>query len=155
MTLESTAAGLDDVDRSIIEELQVDGRMPYTELSKRVGLSQAATRQRVNRLIDRGAMQVVAVTDPATLGFDYPAMVGIAVDGDVVAVADALSSIEEVSYLVIAAGRFDILAEIVCTDADHLLRFVNDRVRALSGVRDVELFNYLRLVKQTYTWGAR
>ena len=155
MTLESTAAGLDDVDRGIIEELQVDGRMPYTELSKRVGLSQAATRQRVNRLIDRGAMQVVAVTDPATLGFDYPAMVGIAVDGDVVAVADALSSIEEVSYLVIAAGRFDILAEIVCTDADHLLRFVNDRIRALSGVRDVELFNYLRLVKQTYTWGAR
>ena len=155
MTLESTAAGLDDVDRGIIEELQVDGRMPYTELSKRVGLSQAATRQRVNRLIDRGAMQVVAVTDPATLGFDYPAMVGIAVDGDVVAVADALSSIEEVSYLVIAAGRFDILAEIVCTDADHLLRFVNDRIRALGGVRDVELFNYLRLVKQTYTWGAR
>ena len=155
MTLESTAAGLDDVDRGIIEELQVDGRMPYTELSKRVGLSQAATRQRVNRLIDRGAMQVVAVTDPATLGFDYPAMVGIAVDGDVVAVADALSSIEEVSYLVIAAGRFDILAEIVCTDADHLLRFVNDRIRALDGVRDVELFNYLRLVKQTYTWGAR
>ena len=155
MTLESTAAGLDDVDRGIIEELQVDGRMPYTELSKRVGLSQAATRQRVNRLIERGAMQVVAVTDPATLGFDYPAMVGIAVDGDVVAVADALSSIEEVSYLVIAAGRFDILAEIVCTDADHLLRFVNDRIRALSGVRDVELFNYLRLVKQTYTWGAR
>jgi len=155
MTLEGTTAGLDDVDRSIIEELQIDGRMPYTELSKRVGLSQAATRQRVNRLIDRGAMQVVAVTDPATLGFDYPAMVGIAVDGDVVAVADALSSIEEVSYLVIAAGRFDILAEIVCTDADHLLRFVNDRIRALSGVRDVELFNYLRLVKQTYTWGAR
>jgi Lrp/AsnC family transcriptional regulator for asnA, asnC and gidA len=155
MTLSSTAVSLDDVDRSIIEELQVDGRMPYTELSKRVGLSQAATRQRVNRLIDRGAMQVVAVTDPATLGFDYPAMVGVAVDGDVIAVADALSAIEEVSYLVIAAGRFDILAEIVCADADHLLRFVNDEIRALRGVRDVELFNYLRLVKQTYTWGAR
>jgi len=155
MTLNGTAVSLDDVDRSIIEELQVDGRMPYTELSKRVGLSQAATRQRVNRLIDRGAMQVVAVTDPATLGFDYPAMVGVAVDGDVIAVADALSAIEEVSYLVIAAGRFDILAEIVCADADHLLRFVNDEIRALHGVRDVELFNYLRLVKQTYTWGAR
>lgn len=155
MTINGTAVSLDDVDRSIIEELQVDGRMPYTELSKRVGLSQAATRQRVNRLIDRGAMQVVAVTDPATLGFDYPAMVGVAVDGDVIAVADALSAIEEVSYLVIAAGRFDILAEIVCADADHLLRFVNDEIRALHGVRDVELFNYLRLVKQTYTWGAR
>ncbi len=150
-----TNVTLDGVDRAIVQELQIDGRMPYTELSRRVGLSQAATRQRVNRLIDRGAMQVVAVTDPSTLGFDYPAMVGIAVDGDVIQVADALAEIEEVSYLVIAAGRFDILAEIVCSDADHLLRFVNDDIRPLQGVRDVELFNYLRLVKQTYTWGAR
>jgi Lrp/AsnC family transcriptional regulator for asnA, asnC and gidA len=147
-------ADLDRVDKAIIHELQLDGRMPYTELSRRVGLSQPATRQRVNRLIDRGSMQVVAVTDPSTLGFDYPAMVGIDVDGDLVEIADRLAQLEEVSYLVITAGRYDILAEVICSDADHLLRFVNEQIRPLAGVSSVELFNYLRLVKQTYTWGA-
>lgn len=146
---------LDRVDKAIIHELQLDGRMPYTELSRRVGLSQPATRQRVNRLIDRGSMQVVAVTDPSTLGFDYPAMVGVDVDGDIVEIADRLAQLEEVSYLIITAGRYDILAEVVCTDADHLLRFVNEQIRPLAGVSSVELFNYLRLVKQTYTWGTR
>jgi len=146
---------LDCVDKAIIHELQLDGRMPYTELSRRVGLSQPATRQRVNRLIERGSMQVVAVTDPSTLGFDYPAMVGIGVDGDIVAIADSLAELEEVSYLVITAGRYDILAEVVCSDSDHLLVFVNDQIRPLAGVCNVELFNYLRLVKQTYTWGAQ
>lgn len=146
---------LDRVDKAIIQELQLDGRMPYTELSRRVGLSQPATRQRVNRLIDRGSMQVVAVTDPSTLGFDYPAMVGVDVDGDIVEIADRLAQLEEVSYLIITAGRYDILAEVVCSDADHLLRFVNEQIRPLAGVSSVELFNYLRLVKQTYTWGTR
>jgi Lrp/AsnC family transcriptional regulator for asnA, asnC and gidA len=146
---------LDYVDKAIIHELQLDGRMPYTELSRRVGLSQPATRQRVNRLIDRGSMQVVAVTDPSTLGFDYPAMVGVDVDGDIVEIADRLAQLEEVSYLIITAGRYDILAEVVCSDADHLLCFVNEQIRSLAGVSSVELFNYLRLVKQTYTWGAR
>jgi Lrp/AsnC family transcriptional regulator for asnA, asnC and gidA len=146
---------LDYVDKAIIHELQLDGRMPYTELSRRVGLSQPATRQRVNRLIERGSMQVVAVTDPSTLGFDYPAMVGVDVDGDIVEIADRLAQLEEVSYLIITAGRYDILAEVVCSDADHLLRFVNEQIRSLAGVSSVELFNYLRLVKQTYTWGAR
>jgi Lrp/AsnC family transcriptional regulator for asnA, asnC and gidA len=148
-------AELDYVDKAIIHELQLDGRMPYTELSRRVGLSQPATRQRVNRLIERGSMQVVAVTDPSTLGFDYPAMVGVDVDGDIVEIADRLAQLEEVSYLIITAGRYDILAEVVCSDADHLLRFVNEQMRPLAGVSSVELFNYLRLVKQTYTWGAR
>ena len=146
---------LDRVDKAIIQELQLDGRMPYTELARRVGLSQPATRQRVNRLIDRGSMQVVAVTDPSTLGFDYPAMVGVDVDGDIVEIADRLAQLEEVSYLIITAGRYDILAEVVCSDADHLLRFVNEQIRPLAGVSSVELFNYLRLVKQTYTWGTR
>ena len=146
---------LDRVDKAIIHELQLDGRMPYTELSRRVGLSQPATRQRVNRLIDRGSMQVVAVTDPSTLGFDYPAMVGVDVDGDIVEIADRLAQLEEISYLIITAGRYDILAEVVGSDAEHLLRFVNDQIRPLAGVSSVELFNYLRLVKQTYTWGTR
>ena len=146
---------LDRVDKEIIHELQRDGRMPYSELSRRVGLSQPATRQRVKRLVDSESMQVVAVTDPSALGFDYPAMAGIDVDGDIVSIADQLAQHEEVAYLVVTAGRYDILAEVVCTDADHLLGFVNDQIRQLSGVRNVELLNYLRLVKQTYTWGAR
>lgn len=146
---------LDETDRAIINELQLDGRTPYSQLAPKVGLSEAATRQRVNRLVERGAMQVVAVTDPTTLGFDYSAMCGMNVAGDVTAVAAALSKFEEVSYLVITAGRYDILFELVCRDADHVLAVLNDDVRPLDGVISTEVFSYLRLVKQSYSWGVR
>jgi Lrp/AsnC family transcriptional regulator for asnA, asnC and gidA len=146
---------LDDIDRSIIEELQVDGRLPFAKLAPRVGLSQAATRQRVNRLIGAGAMQVVAVTDPSILGFDFEAMVMVTVDGDVTVVADSVAELEEIVYVVITAGRFDILIEVVCRDADHLLTLLNERIRPIPGVRTTEILSYLRLAKQSYSWGAR
>jgi len=145
---------IDETDKAIIRELQLDGRMPYSKLGPAVGLSQAAARQRVQRLIDSGVMQVVAVTDPATLGFAVQALVGIEVTGNVRAVAASLTELDEAEYVVITAGRYDIFAEVVCLDMAHLLELVNDRIRVLDGVRGTQIFSYLHLVKQTYSWGA-
>lgn len=155
MTEHTRASDLDETDKAIIRELQLDGRTPYSRLGPAVGLSQAAVRQRVQRLVDRGAMQVVAVTDPSTMGFAVQALVGIEVSGDVRSVADALTELDEAEYVVITAGRYDIFAEVVCVDQGHLLELVNDRIRALAGVQGTEIFSYLHLVKQTYSWGAR
>jgi Lrp/AsnC family transcriptional regulator for asnA, asnC and gidA len=148
-------ADLDHTDKAIIRALQLDGRAPYSKLGPAVGLSQAAVRQRVQRLIETGVMQVVAVTDPATLGFAVQAMVAISVSGDVRAVAAVVEELEEVEYVVITAGRFDLLVEVVCTDTHHLLDVVNDRIRAIPSVSATEVFTYMSLVKQTYSWGVR
>lgn len=146
---------LDDIDKAIIRELQLDGRLSYARLGPKVGLSQAAARQRVQRLIESGTMQVVAVTDPLKLGFEVEAMVGVTVEGDVREVAKRLSSTTEIEYLVIAAGRFDLLAEVVCLDNEHLLQIVNDVIRQTPGVMSTEVFTYLKLEKQSYSWGTR
>jgi len=146
---------LDEVSKRIIEQLQEDGRRPYAAIGKAVGLSEAAVRQRVQRLLEAGVMQIVAVTDPLTVGFPRQAMVGIRVEGDVDPVAEHLASMPEVDYVVITAGSFDLLVEIVCENDDHLLQTVNKRIRSLPGVRATESFVYLKLRKQTYTWGTR
>jgi Lrp/AsnC family transcriptional regulator, regulator for asnA, asnC and gidA len=148
-------SGVDDVGKRLIEELQQDGRRSYAALAKTVGLSEAAVRQRVQRMVDSGLMQVVAVTDPLQVGFHRQAMIGLRVEGDLVRVADELAKIDEVDYVVITAGSFDILLELVCEDDDHLLRVLSERIRVLPGVRDTETFVYLKLAKQTYAWGTR
>jgi len=148
-------AHLDEVSKAIIEQLQEDGRRPYAAIGKAVGLSEAAVRQRVQRLIESGVMQIVAVTDPMQVGFPRAAMLGVRCDGDVEVVAEAMAAMSEVDYLVVTAGGYDILAEVVCEDDDHLLEVVNRRVRAIPGVRNTETFVYLKLRKQIYTWGTR
>ena len=147
-------AVLDDVAKAIIGQLQEDGRRPYATIGKAVGLSEAAVRQRVQKLIDNNVMQIVAVTDPLQTGFHREAMIGVNADGDLDQVADALSEISDVDYLVITAGSYDILCEVLAVDDDHLLDIVT-RIRAVPGVRRTESFMYLRLKKQTYNWGAR
>ncbi len=146
---------LDDIDKAIVRELQVDGRMPYAQLGPKVGLSQAAVRQRVQRLINSGVMQVVAVTDPLRLGFTLQAMVGIRATGDLKALAERLSKVPEIDYVVVASGRFDLLLEVVCEGHEELFELLNDEVRCLDGVLTVEVFTYLHLEKQTYSWGTR
>jgi Lrp/AsnC family transcriptional regulator for asnA, asnC and gidA len=146
---------LDDVNKQIIEHLQRDGRMSYATLAKTIGLSEAAVRQRVQRLLDGGLMQIVAVTDPLTLGFARQAMVGLKVNGDLRAIADRIAAIPEVDYVVICAGGFDLLVELVCTDDEHLLDLLNEKVRAVEGVTFTETFMYLKLAKQSYAWGTR
>jgi Lrp/AsnC family transcriptional regulator, regulator for asnA, asnC and gidA len=144
----------DDISKQIIEQLQEDGRRSYAAIGKAVGLSEAAVRQRVQRLHDSGVMQIVAVTDPLTLGFHRQAMIAIKTDGDLEKVADQLAEMDEIDYVVISAGSFDVLAEVVCEDDDHLLEILS-RVRAIPSVTSTETFVYLKLRKQTYSWGTR
>ena len=148
-------AQLDDVSKKIIEQLQVDGRSSYAEIGMAVGLSEAAVRQRVQKLTDAGVMQVVAVTDPMQLGFYRQAMIGIRATGDTRILADQLAAIPAVDYVVLTAGSFDILAEVVCENDDELIALLNSQIRALEGVASTETFVYLKLHKQLYNWGTR
>jgi Lrp/AsnC family transcriptional regulator, regulator for asnA, asnC and gidA len=150
-----TDSALDDTNKLIIEHLQRDGRASYAALAKTIGLSEAAVRQRVQRLLDSGLMQIVAVTDPLRLGFTRQAMVGVKAVGDLRAVADEIAAVPEVDYVVICAGGYDLLAELVCTDDGHLLHLLNDTIRTIPGVTATETFVYLKLTKQTYAWGTR
>jgi Lrp/AsnC family transcriptional regulator, regulator for asnA, asnC and gidA len=145
---------LDGVNRALIAALQADGRRSYAALAADVGLSDAAVRQRVQRLLDAGIMQIVAVTDPLQLGFARQAMIGVRADGDLRDIADKLAALPEIDYVVVTAGSFDLLVEVVCNDDDHLLSLLNDSIRSVPGVRDSETFVYLKLAKQTYTWGT-
>ncbi|MEO6200770.1 MAG: Lrp/AsnC family transcriptional regulator [Cryobacterium sp.] len=146
---------LDDVSKKIIEQLQADGRRSYAEIGKAVGLSEAAVRQRVQKLTDAGVMQVVAVTDPMQLGFHRQAMIGIRATGDARKLADTLAAIPSVDYLVLTAGSFDILVEVVCEDDEELINLLNSQIRNLEGVTSTETFVYLKLHKQFYNWGTR
>jgi Lrp/AsnC family transcriptional regulator, regulator for asnA, asnC and gidA len=149
------AAPLDDVSKAIIEQLQQDGRRPYATIAAAVGLSEAAVRQRVSRLVGSGVVQIVAVTNPLQLGFSRQAMIGVRAEGDLDPIVAALTGMDEVDYVVITAGSFDILVEVVCEDDDHLLTVLNQQIRTIPGVRSTESFVYLRLSKQTYSWGTR
>ncbi|GAA3747628.1 Lrp/AsnC family transcriptional regulator [Leifsonia bigeumensis] len=146
---------LDDVSKAIIEQLQSDGRRSYAEIGKAVGLSEAAVRQRVQKLTDSGVMQVVAVTDPMQLGFYRQAMIGVRVTGDTTVVAERLGRISAVDYVVLTAGSFDILAEIVCENDEDLIDLLNKEIRGIPGVHSTETFVYLKLYKQLYNWGTR
>ena len=146
---------LDAVSKAIIEQLQVDGRRSYAEIGKAVGLSEAAVRQRVQKLTDSGVMQVVAVTDPMQLGFYRQAMVGIRVSGDTALVADEIAKLASVDYVVLTAGSFDLLVEVVCENDDDLIALLNKQIRAIEGVQSTETFVYLKLIKQLYDWGTR
>jgi Lrp/AsnC family transcriptional regulator for asnA, asnC and gidA len=146
---------LDEVSKGIVEQLQQDGRRSYAEIGKKVGLSEAAVRQRVQKLQESGVLQIVAVTDPMQLGFYRQAMIGIRVAGDTTQVAEELGRIPAVDYVVLTAGSFDILAEVVCENDDDLIDLLNRRIRGLEGVQSTETFVYLRLQKQYYNWGTR
>jgi Lrp/AsnC family transcriptional regulator for asnA, asnC and gidA len=146
---------LDDVSKSIIEELQQDGRRSYAAIGKVVGLSEAAVRQRVQRLVDSGVMQVVAVTDPLELGFARQAMIGIRARGELEPIADAVAALDEVDYVVITAGSYDLLVEVVCESDEALLSVLSNKIRTIENIVSTETFMYLQLRKQTYSWGVR
>lgn len=155
MTNIPRAGALDDVSKAIIEQLQTDGRKSYSDIGRAVDLSEAAVRQRVQKLIDSGVMQIVAVTDPMQLGFYRQAMIGIRTTGDSRAISDAIAAIDAVEYVVLTAGSFDMLAEVVCEDDDSLLDLLNGKIRAVPGVVQTEVFTYLQLKKQQYNWGTK
>jgi Lrp/AsnC family transcriptional regulator, regulator for asnA, asnC and gidA len=145
-----------DLDKRIIEHLQADGRRPFTQIAADLGVSEAAVRARTNRLIERGILQVVGVTDPLRLGFQQMAMIGIRCDSDkLIEVSEQVAEMPEVDYVVITAGTYDLIIETVSEDNEALLRFLTEKLRAIDGVRETETFVYLRMVKQTYQWGTR
>jgi Lrp/AsnC family transcriptional regulator for asnA, asnC and gidA len=143
---------LDETSKRIIEQLQEDGRRPYAAIGKAVGLSEAAVRQRVQRLSEQGVIQIVAVTDPLRVGMLRQAMVAVNVEGPIEPVADALAGLPEVPYVVICGGRFDILAEVVCADDTSLLNLISGVIRTMPGVRNAEALLYLHLRKDSYRW---
>ncbi len=150
----ATAPRIDPVDKRIIEALQRDGRCPFTRLARDLGVSEAAVRARVRKLTDAGVIQVVAVTNPLMLGFGTMSIIGVQTDSNLQAIADQVAGWDEVSYLVIAAGSFDLLVEVVCVDNQHLLS-ITRRLREIDGVRSTQTFVYLDLYKQTFHWGTR
>ena len=149
------ASALDDVSKAIIEQLQLDGRRSYSEIGKKVGISEAAVRQRVQKLTEAGVMQVVAVTDPMQMGFSRQAMIGIKASSDTRELAEAVTAMPQVDYVVMTAGSFDLLVEVICEDDDQLIDLVNTKIRTLPGVTSTETFVYLKLHKQFYNWGTR
>jgi len=151
----SAPNGLDSIDRKIISQLQRDGRRAYGAIATEVGLSEAGVRRRVQRLKESGVMQIVAITDPLQLGYGREALIGIRVHGDVRLVADKIASIDEANYVVMTAGSFDIIAEVIAVDDDALVHLLNDSIRSIPGVTEVETFLYLKLSKQTYVWGTK
>jgi Lrp/AsnC family transcriptional regulator for asnA, asnC and gidA len=157
----ATAAGrsgdeVSPLDKRIIEHLQEDGRRPFTQIAADLGVSEAAVRARTNRLVERGILQVVGVTDPLRLGFQQQAMIAVRCESNrLIEVSDAIAAFPEVDYVVITAGTFDLLVEVVCENTEALLSFLTDKLRAVEGVRETETFVYLRMVKQTYHWGTR
>lgn len=145
---------LDDKSKAIIEALQHDGRRSYADIGRDVGLSETAVRQRVTRLVENGTMQIVAVTNPLQLGFQRQAMIGLSVSGDLTTAAASLEALPQVDYIIITAGTFDLLVEVVCADDDELLALLNE-IRALPQVQRTETMTYLKLWDQIYNWGTR
>ena len=147
---------ISELDKRIIEHLQQDGRRPYTQIAADLGVSEAAVRARTNRLMEKGIVQVVGVTDPLKVGFQQQAMIGVKCEASrLIEVAEEIARFPETDYVIITAGTYDILVEAVAEDNEALLQFLAERLRKIPGVRETETFVYLRLVKQTYQWGTR
>ncbi len=144
---------LDDTDREIVGRLQRDGRMPFTQIAAEVGLSEGAIRKRVQRLTETGFMQIVAVTDPLSVGDRRVALIGLRITGDTDRIATSISTLAEVEYLVATAGRFDLMFEVMVADEQHLLELLSS-LRSRADVTDVEAFPCLKLYKQTFAWGT-
>jgi Lrp/AsnC family transcriptional regulator for asnA, asnC and gidA len=147
---------LDDLDKAIIRCLQQDGRRPYAQIGRELKVPEATVRQRAERLISRRVVQVVGVTDPLAMGFQQPALIGIKVDAaKLEQIAEKIAELDEVTYLVVTAGRFDLMCEVVCRDNEHLLTVLTEDLAKIRGIKSTETLVELRFVKETYQWGTR
>ncbi|MGH9273278.1 MAG: Lrp/AsnC family transcriptional regulator [Acidimicrobiales bacterium] len=147
---------LDDLDKAIIKCLQLEGRRPYAQIGRELKVPEATVRQRAERLISRGIVQIVGVTDPLAMGFQQPALIGLKVEpGRLEEISQQIGALDEVTYLVVTAGRYDLVCEVVCEDNDHLLRVLTERFADIKGIRSTETLVELRFVKESYQWGAR
>jgi Lrp/AsnC family transcriptional regulator, regulator for asnA, asnC and gidA len=144
-------SGLDETDLHIIDALRKDGRVAFAQIAEQLGVSPGMIRQRYSRLVDQGFLKVVAITNPLRMGYKTMAMIGIRVDGSkLLNVAEKISKLDEVIYMVISSGRFDIFAEVVCRDHEDLLRFITEKLSTIDGVRESESFMHLKIMKEVY-----
>lgn len=142
---------LDDTDRQIIAALSQDGRMPFAQIAHQLNVSPGMIRMRYNRLVEMGCVQVVAITNPLRLGFNAMALIGIRVEGSkLLAVANQIAALDEVVYLIVVSGAYDIMAEVMCRDQAHLLQFLAEKLYTIDGVRESESFIHLKIVKEIY-----
>ncbi|MFC2028608.1 Lrp/AsnC family transcriptional regulator [Chloroflexota bacterium] len=145
---------LDKKDRAIVSILQYDGRAPFTKIAEKLQITEGSVRQRVKRLIDSGKLQIVGIAHPSDLGWNEAGIIGITVQTDRInEVAEAIAKFPEVSYLVQAAGEFDLLAEVFCKDRDHFVSFLNEKLQKTPGVDRTQSFLILRMHKLSYRWG--
>lgn len=149
--ISNPASGTDQVDLQIIEAMRKDGRVAFAQIAEQLGVSPGTIRQRYNRLVEQGFLKVVAITNPLRMGYKTMAMIGIRVDGSkLLNVAEKISKLDEVIYMVISSGRFDIFAEVVCRDHEDLLRFITEKLSTIDGVRESESFMHLKIIKEVY-----
>ena len=142
---------LDGTDARIIEALQTDGRVAFAQIAEQLNVSPGMIRQRYNRLVEQGYLRVVAITNPLRMGYKTMAMIGIRAEGSkLLSVAEKISRLEEVIYMIISSGRFDIFAEVVCRSHEDLLRFITEKLSVIDGVRESESFMHLKIIKEVY-----
>jgi Lrp/AsnC family transcriptional regulator, regulator for asnA, asnC and gidA len=142
---------VDAIDRQIIEALQKDGRVAFAQIADQLSVSPGMIRLRYNRLVEQGYLKVVAITNPLRMGFKTMAMIGIRVEGSkLLDVAEKVSRLDEIIYMIITSGRFDLFAEVVCRDHEHLLRFITEKLATIDGVRESESFMHLKIIKEVY-----
>jgi len=145
------ALQVDEIDLSIIDSLRRDGREAFSQIAEQLNVSPGMIRQRYNRLVEQGYLKVVAITNPIQRGLKTMALIGIHTDGNhMLEVADKVASLDEVVYLVVVGGRYDIMAEVFCRDHEDLLKFLTEKLCSIDGVRDTETFMHLRIVKEVY-----
>lgn len=143
----------DEIDLQIIEILTEDGRTPFAQIANRLGVSTGMIRQRYHRLVQEGVLQIVAVTNPMFMGYTTMAHIGVKVNvNQLEEIADEIATFEEVIYLVLVTGSYDLFIEVVCRDKDHLIDFLTKKLHAVEGVKDTETFIYLRIAKEIYNW---
>ena len=146
-------AKVDDIDLKIINFLNKDGRTPFAQIAKELGVSTGMIRQRYQRLVQDGVLQIVAITNPLLMGFATMAQIGIKADvSRLEEIADEIAKFEEVIYLVLLTGSYDLHVEVVCRDNTHLLNFLTKKLHAVEGVKGAETFMYLRIAKENYGW---
>lgn len=147
----TTNRALDAVDRQIVGALREDGRMSFAQIAKRLGVSAGMIRQRYMQMVADGVLHVVPVTNVTLLGYNMLAMIGVEVDGNrMIEIAHEIAAFDEVIYLIICTGTYDLLVEVRCRDTDHLLKFLTERLRSVNGVRSTETFTYLQIIKESY-----
>ena len=145
---------LDKTDQTIVAHLQYDGRMPFTEIAAKLGVSEGAVRRRVKRMTDQGALQIVGIVEPQLLEWNAAGMVGVSVHaGQVEAVGEQLAQFPEVTYLFMASGGFDLFVEVFCRDREHFVSFLSDKLQQVPGVERTETFMILKFFKRFYRWG--